>query len=453
MAGIVVILPIILKRFPLAEFSVLQLFIIIISFEMFLDLGFSSTFARVIAFAVGGATEIKDLRTVSEAPARPGPNWDTLASVICTMRAIYGRLTGAFLVILAVFGTAALLKPISQVSDQGTAWTAWAIVLTSSAFVFWSRQQSSYLLGIGEVALLRRIEAGLGLVTLAACIAVLASGGGLLAFIIARQSCATFGVLWKWRVARNQLGGFFQETPTRGVDRSVFDAIWPSAWRSAVGVAMSAGIVQLSGILHAQVGKVENVASYLLALRLINTLAAFSQAPFYSKLPFLARLRAEGKPAEQLRMARHGMAFSFWSFALGAIGIGLLGDPLLALIHSKVAFVRFELWFLLSLAFFAHRYGAMHIQLYSTTNHIIWHIANGVSGVLMIGLALVFYPMMGVMGFPLAMLIGYLCFYDWYAAMHSYRIIRENFWTYESKTSLVPLLLILVYGALALLVL
>ena len=35
----------------------------------------------------------------------------------------------------------------------------------------------------------------------------------------------------------------------------------------------------------------------------------------------------------------------------------------------------------------AERVGALHIQLYSMTNHIVWHIANGVTGILLIVLA------------------------------------------------------------------
>ena len=64
---------------------------------------------------------------------------------------------------------------------------------------------------------------------------------------------------------------------------------------------MTYGLVQASGILYAQVGTAASIASYLLALSLIQTVSQFSQAPFYSKLPAFARLFAEGKKSELSR--------------------------------------------------------------------------------------------------------------------------------------------------------
>jgi hypothetical protein len=102
---------------------------------------------------------------------------------------------------------------------------------------------------------------------------------------------------------------------------------------------------------------------------------------------------------------------------------------------------------------FAERYGAMHIQLYSTTNHIIWHIANGVSGVIYLVVALVLFKQIGVYAFPVGTLAGYLGFYCWYSAMHSYGAFDLKFWEFERSAMLIPLLVMVIYLGAALLLL
>jgi hypothetical protein len=115
--------------------------------------------------------------------------------------------------------------------------------------------------------------------------------------------------------------------------------------------------------------------------------------------------------------------------------VALLVGPVLEAIGSRTAFVAPGVWALLALAFFAERFGAMHLQLYSLTNHIVWHIANGVTGVLMIVLATLAFPRVGPYAFPLAMLLAYAGFYCVYSAAHSRAAFRFSLLRFESRTA------------------
>jgi len=97
---------------------------------------------------------------------------------------------------------------------------------------------------------------------------------------------------------------------------------------------------------------------------------------------------------------------------------------------------------------FLERYGAMHIQLYSTSNHIIWHLANGIAGVLMVVISVVLFPLLDVLAFPLSILGGYLGFYSWYAALHSYKEFKLSFWSFEKNVMLLPLSVALIYSGI-----
>jgi hypothetical protein len=105
----------------------------------------------------------------------------------------------------------------------------------------------------------------------------------------------------------------------------------------------------------------------------------------------------------------------------------------------------------MGVAIFAERYGAMHLNLYSTTNHIISHVANGVAGVLFVAVSMGLASRAGVFAFPLGLLVGNLGFYAWYSALHSYRAFHLRFWSFERGIVLPPLAIVLLYAGWAVL--
>jgi hypothetical protein len=212
-----------------------------------------------------------------------------------------------------------------------------------------------------------------------------------------------------------------------------------------MGVLMGYGLIQASGVMYAQVGSAAGVASYLLALHLIQIIGQFSQAPFYSKLPVLARFFAENKKGVLVALAKRGMGLVCWCYVAGFISLGIVGKPLLKFIGSNADFPANLLWSLMGLAFFVKLYGAMHLQLYSITNHIIWHIVSGVTGTIYIVVCFFLLKPVDVYAFPLGILAGYLGFYSWYSAMHSYRSFNLSFITFEKSTTLVPLCIMIIY--------
>ena len=110
---------------------------------------------------------------------------------------------------------------------------------------------------------------------------------------------------------------------------------------------------------------------------------------------------------------------------------------------SNVQFVDLKLWAVLSLAIWFERYGALHIQFYSTTNLIIAHIANGISCIIYLLVTILFIPFYGIYSVPIGLLVGNIGFYSWYAAIFSNKIIRQNRLKFELNTSIISLMIIL----------
>jgi hypothetical protein len=269
---------------------------------------------------------------------------------------------------------------------------------------------------------------------------VLLAHGGLLGVVLAQQVWVIISVLRNNWLCKNDRD--FKVSLFSPVDRIVFAAVWPSAWRSGIGVLMSFGIIQLSGIAYTQIVSTDEAAKYLFALRVIQIISQFSQAPFYSKLPELAKLRSQGLVTEQLVVAKKGMRLAHWTFVVGFLGVLLVVQPILSFIGSKTQFVSMNMWILMGAGYLAERVGAMHIQLYSTTNHIIWHIANGLTGLAMLVLSVVLYGWLGAVALPLAMLVSYLCIYTPMAFYYSSRAFKFNSVEFELSVSVAPVLLV-----------
>jgi O-antigen/teichoic acid export membrane protein len=441
--SLVVVLPLILTRFSTEEIALWYLFMTIISFQSLVDIGFAPTFSRVIAYAMGGAG-VDDLKRPKNKNSGY-TNWETIKMICSTMRAIYSRIGWFWTPLLTIFGTMALAKPISLVQDACSAWVAWGVILVVSTVTIRGNIYSAYLQGLNQIALLRRWESIFSLGAIITSFSVLVLGGGLLGLVIAHQGWQIFNILRNCWLSNTVVDGRFKHFAKKGTDKKVLAAVWPSAWRSGAGHFMSYGLIQASGILYAQVGTAAGIASYLLALRLIQIVSEFSQAPFYSKLPVLTRLFAEGKKEELVARAKRGMGLSLWCYVAGFVGLGLAGQPLLKIIGSNADFPDNLLWSLMGLAFFTQRYGALHIQLYSLTNNIIWHISNGISGAIYLGVSLALIQPIGVYAFPTGLLVGYLCFHTWFPAIHSYKAFGLRFIPFEKRVMLWPLIVMLLY--------
>lgn len=445
--SLVIVLPLVLTRMNTADIALWYLFSSVISLQLLVDVGFSPTFSRVIAFAMGGleSENLKDLREIVNSDLKNNPSWKTVERICSTMWTIYRRLTLISFFSLIILGTWALSRPISLSSNPGFSWIAWIIILIVSTVTLLGNIYSSYLQGVNQIALLRRWETLTSLGAIVTSFIVLILNGSLLGLVAVQQGWRIVNILQNRWLARSVENGQYKSFVPKGKDKIVFNAIWPSAWRSGLGNFMSYGLIYISGIAYAQFGSSPGLASYLLGLRLIQMVSQFSRAPFYSKFPLLAKKRAEGKLKEQVQIAKKAMTRAHWVYVAGFTGLGLLGKPLLNLISSNVNFPNSLLWGMLGLAVFAERYGAMHLHLYSTTNHIVWHIANGVSGIIYILVTLLLFKSLGVYTFPMALFISYLSFYCWYSAKYSYDAFNIRFWRFEKSTMIIPLSVMLCY--------
>jgi hypothetical protein len=100
-------------------------------------------------------------------------------------------------------------------------------------------------------------------------------------------------------------------------------------------------------------------------------------------------------------------------------------------------------WAVLGLALWFERYGNMHLQLFSVSHRVLWHIAQTVTGADFLIVAWLAYPRLGVIALPLGMLVGNLCFLAGYARFHSGKLFQLPFPWFDLRTAALPLLTLL----------
>jgi hypothetical protein len=120
-------------------------------------------------------------------------------------------------------------------------------------------------------------------------------------------------------------------------------------------------------------------------------------------------------------------------YLAGVMGLLLVGPGALELIGTKTPFPSRTLWLAFGFAFLVERFGAMHVQVVSLGNRIIWHWANGISGIVAIAAAALLMPYLAEKSFPAGLVIGYLSCYALVGPWLSYRTLGTRFLPFEAR--------------------
>ena len=433
-AGLLVVTPLVLRFFSPAQTSLWLLFLTVSSLLMMADFGFGPSFVRAVSYARAGRRSLG-----ADDGLLGSPNTVLLGGIFHALQSSYRRLTLVGALVGGVLGSWSLAGPINQLSAPEEGWLAWACVLSSALLIFRNSAYANWLLGLNLVARLRRREAILALASVLLTAVVVILTESFLWSVLAAQAGLVLSSFAIRRLAVSEAGRLFGESePAASPEVAAF--VWPAAWRSGIGVLACSAVIQALGLIYAQLAPAAQVAPYLLAMRIIQVIVQVSMAPFYSHIPRFVAMYASNQRNELIAAVRSAMAKAHWLYVAGVLAVAIGAQPLLKVLGSQVGFVSSQLWLLMGVAFFLERFGAMHLQFYSLSNHILWHVVNGASGVMILLTSVLLFPLYGVTAFPLGMIVGYGSFYSWFSARLVYRHYQERLWQFESRSSFGPAL-------------
>jgi len=449
-AALPITLPLLLTRLTATELNVWYMVATVLSFTVLSDLGFSHTFYRLIAWGMNGATR-KDLLTAdlsnrSEQPAGK-PDWSAIESVFSTMLYVYLVLGATLLALLLTGGTIAL-QPAIDATDQASAiWKIWPLIAISSSIFFVGSVFGVYLQGTNCIAEMRRWDIVIQIPAILTQVLILILNGSLIALLLAQQFWNLIAVARNYWLCKSVLEGHFRYFNKLKFDTPLFFSALKPSWRAGIGAAASLGGTRLSIILFSRMVSPASSASFLFGMNLMDKLVDFSMVPFYVKIPTFAGLTFRKARSELISRARYAMTLSHLCLVIPGILIGIFAAPILGAIGSHINFMPSTIWAAFLLAIWTWREGAMHIQLYSTTNHIIWHWANGISSLLMVSIVYFSIKWLNIWAIPIAYLVAYGLVYTPICLFYSLRHLKIGLLAFERANIVFPAALMIYFLA------
>jgi hypothetical protein len=418
------VLPLVLGKFSDAEAAVWFVFSAVLAVQGIIGFGFSPSFARLLSYARAGASveQMADLRDARGLATSGETNWTSVGRLLACMGRIFAALTVASALLMATVGSWAVWKPIAATGHSFQAWFAWGVIVAGSSLSFWVTHYVSILQGMNRLAEWRRWETVLSLGSIFSAFFVLLAGGKLLGIALAYQAWTIVGLVLYRAICQPVLAPV-RSGPAHRWERSVFAVAWNSAWKSGLTNILTFGLVQSTGIIQAQFGSPGSTATYNFMLRLVTLISQVAQAPFLSKLPELARLRALGDLAAQRQLLTRGMRLTHWSVVAAVAAVAIAMPLGLELIKSKSVTFDPILWVFFGTNLFFDRLGGMLHQIRNLTNHPMEHFGMFGYFTLNVTLMVLLQPVLGMYAYPVAMLGTQLLFAVWFNGAIAYHVI------------------------------
>ncbi|CAH0996744.1 hypothetical protein EMA8858_02879 [Emticicia aquatica] len=435
---LVVFTPLILVRYSANDIAFWYMLMTINSFATVLDFGFYPTFSRLVSYAFNGLTSISDV-SVNKPNHTSSTNWHLMSRIYGTTGAIYSILGVFIFIILIIFTYDPINHVISQ-SRTGTKmlWIAYFVFVSGEFFNFFTKKYDAILIGTNHVALINRWNIIINTFNALISILIVYLGGDVLALstnhllfsiILCLRSKYLEAIICERKFSKMTFFDF---------DKEIFIWGWTPIWKSAILILCSTGITQASGIIYAKIGNTSELAAYLLTLKLVSTLAQFSQAPFYSKLPIFSGLRVKHQLESLIKLSANSIRLSLLVFVLGAFLLLFFGDYCLYIIGSNAQLIKTEIIMLMLFVWFLERHHAMHAQIYVTTNDVPFYKSAIITAIFYIVIAYYLLPHLGVLAFPIAHGLSNLLINNWWNVKLSISSLETSFITFFKKSALLP---------------
>jgi O-antigen/teichoic acid export membrane protein len=365
MGGLVLILPIILRRVPSEELGLWYVFQALGFLGVILDLGFGSTLVRAMAFLWAGAPR---LRVSGFEATGPGtPNAVEIHKFVATLSRFYALMALVFLVVAQAAGGWWVHGQTAGLVHQGEMQRAWAFYALGLAVSFHGNFWPALLQGINGMVEAQKITfVSLALNYLLVAGGVLA-GWGIWALVVGNLAqgfvLRLAGRHWFHRLTQ----GDFRR-PAAASDWSMLRVLWPMAWRGG-GVAVGAYLIlNANTLLCGRFLGLEAAASFGVSMQLILALTGICGIWFNIKVPLASQMHVRGENEDLKFIFYQRMQWAVLTYLAGACALLLLGPLLLEWIGSKSGLLPLPMLGTLTALFFLEMHASQHSTLVLSKN-------------------------------------------------------------------------------------
>lgn len=259
--------------------------------------------SRMTALAMGGAETLEPIKQARQSElVKSKPNWELIRKLYSTTGSLNLLTALVSLIVTLVFGYLALPNLLSSYNQNSDIWLAFFIIISGESLRISLLKWAVILRGTGEVALAYRYDVLFALAsTVFGSLALLFQANiAILAVVV--QTVNALGSFRYW-IALKKIYPIITTFPSFGWDRQILRWTFLPYLRSLLQSIANRGSTRVVTIIFTRHETADQVASYLLAIRLFETLSEFSIAPLASKVPIFGRLLAKGDlPSLQKRI-------------------------------------------------------------------------------------------------------------------------------------------------------
>jgi hypothetical protein len=365
---LIVFLPLLLRRYDESEVAAWLLFGSILFVGTMLAEQAALVGARLIAMAMGGATDLSPTR-VGEAPrGGDAPQWPLVGRVFGAMGALNLALALAAVGVAIPLGIASL--DTDAVGGGAVVWTSFLVMLAGETGRQLTLPHFVLLRGTGRVALVNRWSAVIAIGSALAGAGAVVVGADLVALAVVVQTANLLGAGCVVAVAR-RVEPRVREFRWFAWDREVLRWSAGPYLRSILQSLANRGALKLGTIVYARHGSPAEVAGFLLAVRLFETVAQVALAPLSSHVPHLVRLHARGDAAGLRARVGRQFRLSQGLQAVGVLAVVLFGGLALEAVGSAVELPRVAVLCLLGAAFALVAFIRQSLVVSLVGNHVV----------------------------------------------------------------------------------
>jgi uncharacterized membrane protein len=365
--------PLLLTRFDESEITAWYLFASLNFFGTVLSQRLGLTFSRMFAFAMGGASNLSPITGKREQENDGKPNWTAFERAYGTIGSI--NLAVGWVNVLIAFGMGwyGLNNILEGYANPGMIWAAFGVTQLTSLLSFIYQRYSIALQGMNYIALSNRWQIIFTLVGILVGAVALTLGANMLILVLVMRPLTLLGLLRNRFLLGHVENGRVLEFRAYGFDREVFGWAWAPTWKGFIGQFGLNGSAQLTAVIYTAYGSKLEVASFLFAMRMLQTITQIAQAPFSSVQPLMARLMAAGDVEMLGKLIRQRMGYSLALTAAG-VGFGSVAIPfLLQLIGAKIGFIPVDAWLLLGGLTLLLRFDVLCCAVSATGNQMVYY--------------------------------------------------------------------------------
>ncbi len=418
----VLLFPLVLNMLPSETVGVWTIFTSVAMITGIMDLGFSPSFARNVAYIFSGVRSLKrDGHECVDTASETLIDYSLLKRTIRAMQYFYSRMALILFAFLSVAGTFYIYTLMQNYSgDVREIYLAWAIVCVVNSYNLYTLYYDALLNGRGLIKRKNQIVLIGNVAYLSLAVLLLFCGFGLVAIVSAQLlSVLIIRLLSRKSFYTNEITSNLVAVEAHGY-KDILRAIMPNAVK--LGLASLGGFLtfRLSTFVGPLYIPLSDMASFGITLQLLAVVSSLSLLYTNVYLPKVFQWRVERNVVYIRKTFYISSLLVLIVFLCGGITIDLLGNWTLNLLGSQTQLLSGSLFIFLVLHYYLETNMVNSTEYLLAKNEVPFYKRYLLSGVITVIL--------------LFLLVGYFSWGLWgviAAPMISQSILQYWKWTYE----------------------